>query len=301
VTLDPKTEVGALIGSKEGIGHFPLAFVNPGDIVLIPEPGYPVYRSATIFAGGEPYTMPLLPENSFLPDIEAIPERVYQRTKLMFLNYPNNPTAAFATREFFERVIEKARKYGFIVMHDAAYLDMAYTDQQAVSFLEMPGAMEVGMEMHSLSKTFNMTGWRIAFAAGNASLIQGLLKIKNNVDSGVFTAIQRAGIVALQNYDKLVPPLRAMYRKRLEAVDAGMKMLGWEDYKRPQGTFYVWLKTRGGRGSMDMTREIIEKCAVVTTPGNGFGQVGEGYFRLALTTSDDRITEACQRMKKAGF
>lgn len=301
VVLDPATEVGALIGSKEGIGHFPLAFVNPGDVVLIPEPGYPVYRSATIFAGGEPYTMPLTQENNFLPDLDAIPESVYSRTKIMILNYPNNPTAAFATREFFASVIELARKYGFIVLHDAAYLDISYTDEQALSFLEMPGAKEVGIEMHSLSKSFNMTGWRLAYVAGNPSLIKGLMAIKSNLDSGAFTAIQKAGVVALRNYENLVPDLLRIYQDRLNAVDDGMKSLGWTDYRRPSGTFYVWLKNRPGYDSMDMTRALIEKCAVITTPGNGFGDEGEGYFRLALTTSADRIREACERIKAAGF
>ncbi|MGI8908596.1 MAG: LL-diaminopimelate aminotransferase [Candidatus Sumerlaeaceae bacterium] len=301
VQLDPATEITALIGSKEGIGHFPLAFVNPGDVVLIPEPGYPVYRSATVFAGGEPYVMPLLAENAFLPDLDAIPAQVYERTKLMILNYPNNPTAAFATREFFERVIAKARQHGFIVLHDAAYLDMTYKDEQAISFLELEGAKEVGIEMHSLSKTFNMTGWRVAFAAGHPTLIKGLISLKSNLDSGVFTAIQRAAIVALQNYEKLITPTLEMYKRRLAALDDGMKELGWSDYRRPDGTFYVWLKTRGGRGSMEMTRELIEKCAIVTTPGNGFGQAGEGYFRLALTTNEERIREACTRIKASGF
>lgn len=301
VILDPATEVASLIGSKEGIGHFPLAFVNPGDVVLIPEPGYPVYRSATIFAGGTPYTMPLLQENDFLPDLDAIPEEVYNKTKIMILNYPNNPTAAFATREFFEKVIARARKYGFIVLHDAAYLDMSYTQEQAISFMEIPGAREVGVEMHSLSKTFNMTGWRLAYIVGNPDLIKGLMSIKANLDSGAFTAIQKAGITALQNFSTLVPPLLQVYRERLNAVDEGMADLGWTDYRRPQGTFYVWLKNRAGLGSMDMTRTLIEKCAIVTTPGNGFGQEGEGYFRLALTNSAERIREACTRIKSAGL
>jgi LL-diaminopimelate aminotransferase len=219
----------------------------------------------------------------------------------MILNYPNNPTAAFATRELFERVIKLARQYGFIVLHDGAYLDMTYRDERVVSFLEMDGAKEVGLEMHSLSKTFNMTGWRIAFAAGHPALIRGLVSLKANLDSGVFTAVQRAGIVALQNYEKLIAPTLELYKRRLAAVDEGMRELGWSDYKRPDGTFYVWLKTRGGRGSMEMTRELIEKCAIVTTPGNGFGEAGEGYFRLALTTGEDRIREACRRMKAAGY
>lgn len=301
VELDPRTEVGTLIGSKEGIGHFPLAFVNPGDVVLIPEPGYPVYRSATIFAGGEPYTMPLLQENGFLPDLEAIPESIYERTRLMILNYPNNPTAAFAPREFFEKVVALAQKYGFIVLHDAAYLDISYTKDQALSFLEIPGAKEVGIELHSLSKTFNMTGWRIAYAAGNASLVKGLMAVKSNLDSGVFTAVQKAAAVALRNFETLIPDLLSVYQDRLAAVDEGMKKLGWSDYRRPQGTFYVWLKNRNGYSSMDMTRALIKKCAIVTTPGNGFGELGEGYFRLALTTSADRIREACDRIKAAGF
>jgi LL-diaminopimelate aminotransferase len=301
VVLDPQSEIGCLIGSKEGIGHFPLAFVNPGDVVLIPEPGYPVYRSATIFAGGEPYTMPLLAENGFLPDLEAIPEDIYQKTRVMILNYPNNPTAAFATREFFERVVEKARKYEFIVLHDAAYLDISYTAEQALSFLEIEGARDVGIEMHSLSKTFNMTGWRLAFAAGNPSLIKGLLAVKSNLDSGAFTAVQKAGAAALRNFESLVPDLLKVYQGRLNAVDEGMKKLGWEDYRRPDGTFYVWLRNRGGFSSMDMTRTLIEKCAIVTTPGNGFGEQGEGYFRFALTTGETRIQEACDRIAKLGL
>ncbi len=301
VELDPATEISALIGTKEGVGHFPLAFVNPGDVVLVPEPGYPVYNSSTLFAGGTPHTMPLLAENSFLPDLEAIPEDVYRRTKLMFLNYPNNPTAAFATREFFERVVAKARQYGFIVLHDAAYLDMTYGAEPAISFLEIPGAKEVGLEMYSLSKTFNMTGWRVGFAAGNPQLIKGLIDVKANLDSGVFTAIQRASIVALDNFEKIIPDQLALYRTRLNAVDEGMRDLGWSDYRRPEGTFYVWLRTRGGRSSMEMTRELIEKCAIVSTPGNGFGHAGEGFWRLALTTNETRILEAFRRMKEADF
>lgn len=301
VVLDPNTEAGCLIGSKEGIGHFPLAFVNPGNVVLIPEPGYPVYRSATIFAGGEPYTMPLLPENGFLPDLDAIPDAVYQKTRVMILNYPNNPTAAFATREFFERVVAKARKYNFIVLHDAAYLDMSYTSEQAVSFLEIPGARDVGVEMHSLSKSFNMTGWRLAFVVGNPSLIKGLMAVKANLDSGAFTAVQKAGAVALRNYEALIFDILKVYQGRLNVVDEGMERLGWTDYRRPDGTFYVWLRNRGGLSSMDMTRTLIEKCAIVTTPGNGFGKQGEGFFRLALTTSEERIREACDRIATTGL
>jgi LL-diaminopimelate aminotransferase len=301
VTLDPATEIGCLIGSKEGIGHFPLAFVNRGDVVLIPEPGYPVYRSATIFAGGTPYTMPLLAENDFLPDLDAIPEAVYEKTRLMILNYPNNPTAVQAPRAFFEAVVERARRYGFIVLHDAAYLDMSFTGGKALSFLEIPGAKEVGLEMHSLSKTFNMTGWRIAFAAGNPSLIKGLLAVKANLDSGQFTAVQQAGVVALRNLENLLPDLMQTYNGRIDALEAGIKKLGWSGFRRPEGTFYAWLPNPWPMSSMDVTRTLIEKCAVVTTPGNGFGECGEGYFRIALTTSAERITEACDRITRSGL
>jgi LL-diaminopimelate aminotransferase len=301
VKLNPDTEVLALIGSKEGIAHFPMAYIDPGDVVLVPEPGYPVYNGSTIFAGGEPYVMPLRAENAFLPDLEAVPEDVYARAKLMFLNYPNNPTAAFATMEFFQRVVAKARKHGFIVLHDAAYLDMAFGGQKALSFLEVPGARDVGIELHSLSKTFNMTGWRVAFAAGNAELIAGLLNFKSNVDSGVFGAVQRAGIVALRNYDELVPSIVGVYESRLQALSLGMRELGWDDYRPPQGTFYAWLRTRNGLGSMEMTKQLLTKCSIVTTPGNGFGAAGEGFFRMTLTTSAERILEACRRMKQAGF
>ncbi|MBX7245856.1 MAG: LL-diaminopimelate aminotransferase [Candidatus Sumerlaeaceae bacterium] len=301
VDFNPATEIMSLIGSKEGIGHLPLAFVNPGDVVLVPEPGYPVYNSSTIFAGGEPYPMPLTQENAFLPDLEAIPEAVYARTRLMFLNYPNNPTAAFATRDFFERVIAKARKHGFIVAHDAAYLDVSFGGRKALSFMEVPGAREVGIELHSLSKTFNMTGWRVGFAVGNPEVIAGLASLKANLDSGVFNAVQRAGIAALRNFDAVVPAINQTYETRLKAFSNGVAELGWTDYREPQGSFYVWLRTRNGLSSTDMTRELLQKCAVVTTPGNAFGAAGEGYFRIALTAKAERILEACQRMKKAGF
>jgi LL-diaminopimelate aminotransferase len=301
VVLDPDSEVLALIGSKEGIAHFPWAFVDPGDIVLVPEPAYPVYWSSTIFSGGEPHMMPLRAENGFLPDLDAIPDEVYRRAKLMFLNYPNNPTAAFATRDFFERVVSKAKQHGFIVLHDAAYLDMAYQGERALSFMEIPGARDVGIELHSFSKTFNMTGWRLAFAAGNAQLVQALLALKSNLDSGAFGAIQRAGIVALRNYDTLIPPLLEVYESRLEALNQGMRELGWTEYRPPKGTFYAFLPTRKGFNSMEMAKELIRRCAIVTTPGTGFGSAGEGFFRITLTAPADRLLEACRRMKAAGF
>ncbi len=296
VDVDPATEVCTLIGSKEGIAHFPLAFLNPGDVALVPDPGYPVYHSATIFAGGEPYAMPLLAENGFLPDLDAIPDAVYARTKLMFLNYPNNPTAALAPAEFFEKAIAKAKKHGFAILHDAAYLDMVYHGVKPLSFLEIPGGKEVGIELHSLSKTFNMTGWRIGYAVGNKSLVQGLLNLKTNVDSGVFGAIQKAGMVALQNYESLMPGLIATYEARLKVLNDGIRSLGWRDFTLPKATFYVWIRNQSGLKSIEMVKTLIQECGIVTTPGTAFGQSGEGYFRIALTTSKERISEAITRL-----
>ena len=301
VAVDPAREVLTLIGSKEGIAHFSLAFTNPGDVALVPEPAYPVYSSSTLFAGGIPVVMPLRRENGFLPDLDAVPPDTYARTRVMFLNYPNNPTAALATPEFFERVISLAKKHGFVVLHDAAYLDMTYGGAKALSFLAMPGARDIGIELHSLSKTFNMTGWRIGFAAGNPDLVHGLAAIKSNLDSGVFTAIQHAGVTALRAYDKIVAEMLRLSEERLAALSQGIRDLGWTDFVPPKATFYVWLATRGGRTSMDMTMELLKKCAVAVTPGTAFGASGEGYFRIALTTSAERIREACRRMKLAGF
>ena len=301
VTLDPAREVGALIGSKEGIAHFPLAFANPGDVVLYPDPGYPVYQSSAIFAGAEPVAMPLLAENGFLPDLDAIPADVLRRTRLMFLNYPNNPTAALAGMEFFEKVVALAGKHGFIVLHDAAYLDIAFFGEKPLSFLSVPGAREVGLELHSLSKTFNMTGWRIGFVAGNPELVAGLMAIKANVDSGVFNVVQRAGIEALQNIDILLPEIISVYEARLKVLDEGIRSLGWTDFTSPRSTFYVWVRNRGGRSSFEMTKVLLEECGIVTTPGTAFGAHGEGFFRIALTTSAERIREAVERIRKAGL
>lgn len=301
VTLDPASEVGALIGSKEGIAHFPLAFVNPGDVVLYPDPGYPVYQSSAIFAGAEPVAMPLLAENGFLPDLDAIPPDTLRRTRLMFLNYPNNPTAALAGMEFFGKVVALARKYGFIVLHDAAYLDIAFFGEKPLSFLAVPGAREVGLELHSLSKTFNMTGWRIGFVAGNPELVAGLMAIKANVDSGVFNVVQRAGIEALRSIDVLLPTIISVYDERLKALDEGIRSLGWTDFTSPRSTFYVWVRNRGRRSSFEMTKALLEECGIVTTPGTAFGSYGEGFFRIALTTGAARIREAVERIRKAGL
>ncbi len=294
VEFDPETEVSALIGSKEGIAHFPLAFVNPGDVVLCPEPAYPVYHLGTLFAGGEPYYLPLLWENNFFPDLGSIPKEVLERAKILWLNYPNNPTGAVATREFFAEAVSLAKRYGLILAHDAAYVEM-YFEEPALSIFEVDGARDVAIEFHSLSKTFCMTGWRIGFAVGKKELVQGLAKVKSNIDSGVFTAIQYAGAYALDNLEKIVPPLRAFFKERRDYLAKALQELGFE-LKIPQATFYLWVKVPKGFTSTDFCRKLLEELDLVVTPGNGFGASGEGYFRIALTVGVDTLKRAVERL-----
>jgi LL-diaminopimelate aminotransferase len=296
-TLDPKTEVLSLIGSKEGIGHIPFAFVNPGDVVLVPSPGYPVYPVATLFAGGESYLMPLIEDNAFLPDFKAIPESVLKRAKLMFLNYPNNPTAALAPKEFYMEAIELAAKYDIILCHDAAYSEVYYDGKKPLSFLEMEGACEVGIEFHSLSKTYNMTGWRIGFAVGNKDVLAGLGKIKSNLDSGIFQAVQEASIAALSTEDSLLSGIRDTYQERRDVLCNGLNEIGIS-VKKPKATFYVWTKVPTGYTSATFVSHLLEKTGVLGTPGVGFGAPGEGYIRFALTQNAERIREAVGRIKK---
>lgn len=298
VALDPKTEVLSLIGSKEGIGHIPLAFINPGDIVLVPSPGYPVYPVGTLFAGGESYLMPLREENSFLPDFKAIPEDILKRAKLMFLNYPNNPTAAVASKEFYEEAIALASKYNIIICHDAAYSEMYYDGARPMSFLEADGAKDVGIEFHSLSKTYNMTGWRIGFAVGNKDVIAGLGKIKSNLDSGVFQAIQEASIAALQTPESVLSEIRKTYQDRRDVLYEGLKGLGMH-VNKPKASFYLWARVPDGFNSTTFVAHLLEKTGVLGTPGVGFGAPGEGYIRFALTQNVARIREAVERIKKA--
>jgi len=294
VEFDPETEVVALIGSKEGIAHFPLAFVNPGDVVLCPEPAYPVYHLGTLFAGGEPYYLPLLWENNFFPDFGSISKEVLERGKILWLNYPNNPTGAVATREFFAEAISFAKRYGLILAHDAAYVEM-YFEEPALSIFEIDGARDVAIEFHSLSKTFCMTGWRIGFAVGKKELVQGLAKVKSNIDSGVFTAIQYAGAYALDNLERIVPPLRAVFKERRDYLAKALQELGFE-LKIPQATFYLWVKVPKGFTSTDFCRKLLEELDLVVTPGNGFGASGEGYFRIALTVGVDTLKRAVERL-----
>ena len=300
VDLDAKNEVVTLIGSKEGLAHVPLAFINPGDVALVASPAYPVYSIGTQFAGGEPYFMDLLKANQFLPDLEAIPPEVAKKAKLMFINYPNNPTAAVATREFFEAVVAFAEDHGIIVCHDAAYSEMAYDSFRPMSFLEVPEARSVGIEFHSLSKTYNMTGWRIGFAVGCADVISGLGRIKSNIDSGAFQAIQIAGIAALKGDQSCVEDMRRTYRRRRDILVDGLRSIGFS-VERPRATFYVWIEVPKGYNSAGLTSRLLTEAGVVTTPGNGFGAAGEGYVRMALTVTRERIREAVERIESIGL
>jgi len=297
VKLDPKTEVLSLIGSKEGIGHMPLAFVNPGDYVLVSSPGYPVYPVATLFAGGQTHEMPLLEKNHYLPDLKKIPKRVLKKAKLMFVNYPNNPTAACADKAFFKELVSFAAKHNILVCHDAAYTEMYYGNDRPLSFLQIPGAKNAGIEFHSLSKTYNMTGWRIGFAVGNRDAIAGLGKIKTNIDSGIFQAIQEAGIEALETKDSELKKIRKIYRERRDALYRGLTKLGFQ-LNNPKATFYLWVKCPVGVSSMDFTTLLLNRAGILTTPGNGFGRPGEGYVRFALTVPVTRIKEAVERIGK---
>lgn len=296
VQLDPATDVLPILGSKEGIGHIHLAFINPGEVVLVPDPGYPVYRAGTIIAGGEPHSMGLLEQNHFLPVFDDIPSEIARRARLMFINYPNNPTAAVASEEFFRQAADFAEKNDVIVCHDAAYSEMTYDGYTAPSFLSVDGAKEVGIEFNSLSKTFNMTGWRVGFAVGNAKILAGLAKVKSNVDSGMFQALQVAGIAALtEDLSDFRTQQMATYQRRRDLLCDGLGSVGWK-IEKPKGGLCVWSRLPGNVTSSAAAMDCLRKAAVVMTPGNGFGQYGEGYVRLSLTCPEDRIIEAVKRI-----
>jgi len=297
VELDAESEIHALIGSKEGIGHIHLAFVNPGDVVLCPEPAYPVYNIGTIYAGGTPYFMPLLEENNFLPDLDSVPDEVIKKTKMVFINYPNNPTTACANEDFFKRVVGFARKHSIIVVSDAAYSEVYYEGKKPVSLLELAGAKEVGIEFHSLSKTYNMTGWRIGWACGNRSIIKGLSMVKENIDSGVFAAIQVASIEALNGPQDCVDEMRRIYESRRDLLAEGLGKTGWK-VKRPEATFYIWARVPEGYSSLESVEKLLEEVGILSTPGNALGPSGEGYVRFSLTVDEERIEEAVERLSR---
>ncbi len=296
VELDPQKEVVALIGSKEGIAHFPLAFVNPGDVVLCPDPAYPVYKIGTLFAGGEPYILPLKEENGFLPDFKSVPKDVLKRAKIIWVNYPNNPTSATATESFYKELIEWARENNIIVASDLAYSEIYFGNEKPMSILQIEGAKDVAIEFHSFSKTFNMTGWRLGMAVGNEKLIAGLGKVKTNVDSGQFQAVQEAGITALNLPEEELQKIKDTYKERRSAMVKALEEVGLRVYPS-DATFYLWVKVPEGYTSAEFVSRLLDECGIVCTPGNGFGEYGEGYFRISLTVPTQRLLEAVERIK----
>ena len=297
VTLDPDREVLALIGSKEGLAHLPWATLDPGDVALVPDPGYPVYRSATIMAEGVAHPVPLRAEDGFLPDLDAIPADVLRRAKLLFLNYPNNPTAATATLQFFNEAVAFARRHRLLLAHDNSYSEIAYDGHRPPSILEADGAKDVAIEFHSLSKTYCMTGWRVGFAVGNAQAVGTLGKIKTNIDSGVFRAVQHAGIAALTGTQTPVADRLRIYQGRRDRVTKALRAIGWQvpDIK---ATFYVWIPVPDGTSSSAFAATVLEKTGIVITPGAGYGRQGDGYVRLSMTVPDQRLDEALDRLTR---
>ncbi len=300
VKLDPEREVVSLIGSKEGIANMAVAFVEPGELVLSTDPGYPVYQIGTSFSGGRSYSLPLVRENCFLPDLDAIPPEIVRQSKMLWINYPNNPTTAVAGEDFFQRVVDFAHRNRIIVCHDAAYTEIAFDGFRPMSLLQVEGAREVAIEFHSLSKTFNMTGWRIGMAVGNSDLVSGLAQVKSNVDSGVFQAVQEAGVEALRLADEVVEPSRKVYQERRDILVSGLYAAGFE-CERPRATFYVWVSVPKGLTSTQLTAKLLDEAGVVTTPGNGFGAAGEGYIRLTLCVNKDRLKEGVERIRQVKF
>jgi LL-diaminopimelate aminotransferase len=295
LTLDPDKEVLSLIGSKEGIGHVALCFIDPGDVALVPDPSYPVYEIGTMFAGGTSYRLPLVEEHGFLPDLDAIPPDVASRAKVLWLNYPNNPTGAVASIDFFERVVAFAKKHDIAVCHDGPYSEVAYDGYRPMSFLQAKGAIDVGIEFHSLSKSYNMTGWRIGMAVGNAQIIDALMRVKSNIDSGVPQAVQRMAVAALEGPQDCIDEHNAIYQRRRDRVVDALRGLGLR-VMPPRASLYVWAKVPDGMTSAGFAERLLDEAAVIVTPGNGYGACGEGYVRLSLTLPDDRVDEGLRRI-----
>ncbi|WP_287152804.1 LL-diaminopimelate aminotransferase [Candidatus Solincola tengchongensis] len=298
VELDPDREVLTLIGSKEGIAHLPLACLNPGEAALVPDPGYPVYRTSVILSGGIPVDLPLSEEDGFLPDLDSVEGAVWDRARMMFINYPNNPTSAVADLSFFEKAVYYARRHEVLLAHDNAYSEITYDGYRAPSLLEVPGAREWGLEFHSLSKTYNMTGWRLGFAVGGERVVAALGKVKTNVDSGVFNAIQLAGVAALEGPQDCVEHNRNVYRRRRDELVNALRLLGWK-VEPPRATLYVWMRVPEGHTSGSFTRELLERARVVVVPGAAYGSRGEGYVRFSLTLPDDELREGVRRIREA--
>jgi len=298
VTLDPGNEILGLIGSKEGCHHFVLGCINPGDTVLMTDPGYPAYRASILMAGGDPYNVPILAENRYLPVLEDIPTDVAKRARGIFLNYPNNPTGACATREFFNRLVEFARQFDIAVCYDNPYGEILFDGQERLSFLMASGARDVGVELNSLSKLFNMTGWRIGMAVGNVDIISAMSKVKENTDSGIFNPIQYAGLYALKYEAKNIDRMLKIYGRRREIVLETLRSVGIV-FDAPKGTFYLWVPVPRGMKSLEFTNLLFDKAAIVVAAGTAYGQYGEGYIRISLTVPDAKLEEAMERVKRA--
>ncbi|MEH2375607.1 aspartate aminotransferase [Nostoc sp.] len=300
VVLDPDSEALPLLGSKEGLTHLAIAYVNPGDLVLVPSPAYPAHFRGPAIAGGKIHSLILKPENDWLIDLAAIPDEVAKQAKILYFNYPNNPTAATAPREFFEEIVAFARKYEILLVHDLCYAELAFDGYQPTSLLEIPGAKDIGVEFHTLSKTYNMAGWRVGFVVGNRHIIQGLRTLKTNLDYGIFAALQTAAETALQLPDVYLHEVQQRYSTRRDFLIQGLGELGW-DIPKTKATMYLWMKCPVGVGSTDFALNVLQETGVVLTPGNAFGVAGEGYVRISLIADCDRLGEALHRFKQAGI
>jgi LL-diaminopimelate aminotransferase len=296
ISLDPDREVLPLIGSKEGIGHIALCFIDPGDLALVPDPGYPVYSVGTMFAGGDCYFMPLTEENGFLPELEAIPEAVARRAKLMWISYPNNPTGAVAELDFFERVVRFAKEHDIAVCHDGPYTEVAFDGYRPLSFLQAAGAREVGVEFHSFSKSYNMTGWRIGMVVGNATMVDALMRVKSNLDSGIPQAIQRMAIAAFEGPQDCIAEHNAVYQRRRDRLMEALARMGL-GVRPPKASLYIWARLPKGQTSIEFAGRLLDDIGVVVTPGIGYGPHGEGYVRLSLTIPDERLEEGLRRLE----
>ncbi|MBD2500583.1 aspartate aminotransferase [Anabaena azotica] len=300
VVLDPDSEALPLLGSKEGLSHLAIAYINPGDVVLVPSPAYPAHFRGPVIAGGKVHSLILKPENDWLIDLTTIPEEVARQAKILYFNYPSNPTGATAPREFFEEIVAFARKYEILLVHDLCYAELAFDGYQPTSLLEIPGAKDIGVEFHTLSKTYNMAGWRVGFVVGNRHVIQGLRTLKTNLDYGIFAALQTAAETALQLPDIYLHEVQQRYRTRRDFLIKGLGELGW-NVPKTKATMYLWLQCPVGMGSTDFALNLLQQTGVVVTPGNAFGVAGEGYVRISLIADCDRLGEALQRIKQAGI
>ena len=295
VTLNPSKEVLPLIGSKEGIGHMALCLIEPGDLALVPDPSYPPYFLGTVLAGGEPYFMPLKEDNYFMPDFESVPGDVADKAKLMWLNYPNNPTGAIADLDFFEEAVRFAQQHDFAICHDAPYTEVAFNGYKPPSFMQIPGAKKRGVEFHSLSKTYHMTGWRIGMMVGNADIVNALFKVKSNLDSGVPQAIQYAAVEALRGSQEHITEHNASLQRRRDKLLKAIRKIGLKA-RTPEATFYIWAKIPKGYTSIDFTKKLLAEAGIAVTPGIGYGEEGEGYVRFSLTISDECLEQGINRL-----